>query len=237
MENENPPSSNPGHQNTGTPKADHRFTFHGSYMQYLGLSLYNLLLTVITLGLYYPWAKCAIRKFLLQETEIDGSRLEWHGTGKEMFKGFIKAYLIFGSLFAIIQFGPLFLPPRFVLGAVLIAYLFIIALIPLAIHGMMRYRLSRTSLRGIHFGYRGKLKEFYKRTIIDFLLTIVTFGIYGSWLQINMRKYVLAHSRYGNVSGKFDGSGGQLLGLTIGQMLLIIIIILHLHSMGHHSIF
>ena len=157
--------------------------FHGSYKQYLGLSLYNIVLTIITLGIYYPWAKCAIRKFLWQETEIAGSRFEWHGTGKEMFRGFIKAYLLLGGIIAIINFGPLFIPPDLLIWFILGAYLLILLFIPLILHGMARYRLSRTSLRGIYFGYRGKLKEFYGFTARDFLLTIITFGIYGFWLQ------------------------------------------------------
>ncbi len=196
---------------------DYEIKFHGRDKQYLGLSLFNILLTVITLGLYYPWAKCAIRKFLWQETEIDGSRFEWHGTGKEMFKGFIKAYLIFGLLFLTIKFGPMFLPPKTVLWVILFSYILIIALIPLAIHGMMKYRLSRTSYRGIHFGYRGELKTFYKKTSLDFLFTILTLGIYGFWLKINARKYVMKHSRFGDVSAKFNASGGDLFGISIIQ--------------------
>jgi uncharacterized membrane protein YjgN (DUF898 family) len=204
-------------------KKDHKIKFCGSNKQYLGLSLFNILLTVITLGLYYPWAKCAIRKFLWQETEIDGSRFEWHGTGKEMFKGFIKAYLILGFLILIINFGPMFLPSQTVLWVILSSYLIIIALIPLAIHGMMRYRLSRTSFRGIHFGYRGELKEFYKKTSLDFIFTILTFGIYGTWLQVNARKYIMKSSRFGDVSAKFKASGGDLFGLSIIQGFLMVI--------------
>jgi len=220
-----PPVSNESNKSTenSKPNGAHKLSFHGSSTQYLGLSLYNLLLTVLTLGLYYPWAKCAIRKFLLQETEIDGSRFEWHGTGKEMFRGFIKAYLIFGILILTIQFGPMFLPPSTVVWVILGAYLLIIAIIPFAIHGMMRYRLSRTSLRGIHFGYRGDLKEFYKKTSLDFLFTIISFGIYGSWLQVNIRKYVMKHTRYGNVTARFDASGGDLFGLAIVQGILVAI--------------
>jgi uncharacterized membrane protein YjgN (DUF898 family) len=202
-------------------KGDYKFSFHGKAMQYLGLSLYNLLLTVLTLGLYYPWAKCAIRKFLWQETEIDGSRFEWHGTGKEMFKGFVKAYLIFGSFILIVNFGPMFLPPEMFTWVVLIVYFLFLALTPLIIHGMMRYRLSRTSLRGIHFGYRGDLNVFYKSMTRDFFLTIITLGIYSSWLQVNARKYVMKSSRFGNVSGRFEGTGGNLFWLSIGQMLLV----------------
>lgn len=195
-------------------------SFHGSNSQFWGLALYNILLTVITLGIYYPWAKCAIRKFLWQETEVGGSRLEWHGTGLEMFRGFIKAYAIVGSLLLIINFGPYFLPPEMVLGVILIAYMGILSLIPLAIHGMARYRFSRTSLRGIYFGYRGRIGEFYGLTIKDFLLTIVTLGIYGFWFQTNVRRYVMQHARFGNVEADYEGQGGELLGLTFVQGIL-----------------
>lgn len=207
---------------TNTKDSRYRISFHGSKMHYLGLSLYNLLLTVLTLGLYYPWAKCAIRKFILQETEIAGSRFEWHGTGGEMFRGFIKAYAVLGILLIIINFGPLIFPAEILIWVVLTAYFIIIALIPLAIHGMMRYRLSRTTLRGIHFGYRGELSVFYKRVGLDFLLTIVTFGIYGYWMTTNLRKYVMQHSRYGNVEGDFEGDGGNLFLLSFMNGLAIV---------------
>ena len=220
-------SGTDGAQTTQKPKIrpHHRITFHGSSMQYLGLALYNLLLTVLTLGLYYPWAKSAIRKFLWQETEIDGSRFDWHGTGKEMFRGFIKAYLFLGLFFLLINFGPMFLPPSSVIWVVLFSYLVLLAFVPLAIHGAMRYRLSRTSFRGIHFGYRGDFKEFYGKVSLDFLFTILTLGIYGYWLQINARRYIMKHSRFGDVSAKFNATGGDFLGLAIVQGLLIAVTI------------
>jgi uncharacterized membrane protein YjgN (DUF898 family) len=207
---------------SGRPKQSYSIKFHGSNMQFLGLSLYNLLLTVLTLGLYYPWAKCAIRKFLWQETEIDGSRVEWHGTGKEMFKGFIKAYLFVGGLLIIINYGPYFLPAEILGWVIIIAYLGLLAFVPLAIHGMARYRLSRTSFRGIHFGYRGNLGEFYKKAALDLLYSILSLGIYSYWFVVNIRKYVLQHTRYGkDVRGDFIGSGGELFGLTLVNGLLM----------------
>lgn len=117
----------------------------------------------------------------------------------------------------------MFLPLKVLIWVIIPSYLFIFALIPIAIHGMMRYRLSRTSFRGIHFGYRGELKPFYKKTALDLLFTILTFGIYGSWLQVNARKYIMKSSRFGDVSAKFNANGEDLLGLRIIQTLLIII--------------
>jgi uncharacterized membrane protein YjgN (DUF898 family) len=82
-----------------------------------------------------------------------------------------------------------------------------IGLIPLIIHGTYRYRMSRSSWRGIHFGYRGELKELYAICIRDGLLTLVTFGIYGSWFQMNLRNYVIGHVRFGSSQFAYKGDG------------------------------
>ena len=46
---ENPPVSNSINKSVDSPppRGDHKFTFHGSSKQYLGLSLYNLLSLLI----------------------------------------------------------------------------------------------------------------------------------------------------------------------------------------------
>ena len=201
---------------------NHRFSFHGKNSQYWGLSLFNILLIIITLGIYYPWAKSAIRNFLWEETELANSRFKWHGTGKEMFKGFIKAYLILGSLIFTLNFSLYFLPPEYLIPVVFIIYLIILLLIPFIIHGMVRYRLSRTSYRGIFFGYNGNLKEFYGLCVKEFLLTLVTFGIYSFWMVVNIRKYILSHSFYGDVRCEFMGKGKEFFGILLLSGILTI---------------
>jgi uncharacterized membrane protein YjgN (DUF898 family) len=69
----------------------------------------------------------------------------------------------------------------FYLGLI-VFYVGFFLIIPLAIHGSYRYRLSRTSWRGIHFGYRGNLKEFYKLYMKNIFLSVITFG--KLWLNL-----------------------------------------------------
>ena len=68
--------------------------FYGKGGALFGILIANFFLTIITLGLYYPWAKARKMKYLYAETELDNSRFNFHGTGQEMFKGFIKAIAI-----------------------------------------------------------------------------------------------------------------------------------------------
>ena len=94
-------------------------------------------------------------------------------------------------------------------------YLGFLALLPLAIHGSYRYRMSRTSWRGIRFGYRGDRKEFTLNFFKWILLTIVTLGFYSFWMSINMRRYVLGNVRFGDAEFNYSGDGNRLFLLYI----------------------
>ena len=105
----------------------------------------------------------------------------------------------------------------------LVFYVGILLLIPVAIHGSQRYRLSRTSWRGIHFGYRGDLKEFMKLYLGHGFLAVITFGIYGAWFRVKMREYVYGHTRFGNVEFKFTGNGADLFIIRLKGFFLCIV--------------
>ncbi len=195
-------------------------SFKGNGNEYFGIVIVNFLLTIITLGLYYPWAKARQLQYLYGTTEFNNSRFEFHGTGKEMFKGFIKAIILVGILLGsyiglILLNHPIF--------AILIYLTGIALLIPLAIHGSYRYRMSRTSWRGIRFGYRGDRNELMSKFFRDLLLTLITFGIYGAWLSIHLRNYVLSNIRFGNATFKYQGNGGEYLGINVKGYFLTIL--------------
>lgn len=196
-----------------------RFKFHGDGGTLFGIVIINLILTVVTLGLYYPWARAKLLKYFYSETEFNGNRFEFHGTGKEMFKGFIKVMAILIVIYVLAFMGGYKHNPFLIL----LVYAILIAIIPFAIHGAMRYRLSRTSWRGIHFGYHGDLKEFLGLYFKNILLTIITLGIYGAWMEVNLHTYVEGNSRIGNAKVRFDGKGGDLfVTILVGYLLSII---------------
>lgn len=196
--------------------------FTGSGKNLFGIYIVNAILTVVTLGLYYPWAKAATLRYLYQETELDGSRFTFHGTGKEMFKGFIKAVAIFGVLYGLLLWATFSEDPTMIFIAAGVFYVGIILLIPVAIHGSMRYKMSRSSWRSIHFGYRGDMKELLKLFVKGILLSIVTLGIYSVWLSINIRKYVIDNVRFGNIKFSYTGNGFDYFVILLQGYLLTI---------------
>ena len=197
--------------------------FRGKGTAFFEIQLANWVLTFITLGFYYPWAKANSLRYLYQKTEFAGSRFTFHGTGKEMFIGFIKAIGIFILLYGVIMAGVFSGTQTGLYAGIGIFYVGFLALIPLAIHGRMRYRMSRTSWRGIHFGYRGQLMRLYGLFISNLLLTFFTLGIYSSWFTVNLRREIIGNIRMGNVHFSYQGNGTDLFWINLKGIFLSVI--------------
>ncbi len=144
------------------PAARRRLSFHGTGGTLFGLHVVNVFFTVLTLGVYYFWGKTRIRRYLFGESAFEGDRFAYHGTPKELLLGFAKAFLVFFVPIVVLtvvrdvlDVGPVIQRA----AAVSISLLFLVFL-PVAMVGARRYRLSRTSWRGIRFSFRGVALEF-----------------------------------------------------------------------------
>lgn len=185
--------------------------FYGSGGTLFGIYLRNVLLTILTLGVYYFWAKNRTRTYLVSQCEFESDRFAWHGTGKELFKGGLRLLLV-GLPLAFLAFV---LPVLWdtvwtqILSQVVFIFVYVV-LVPLAAVSSRRYRLSRISWRGIRFSFRGKPRDFAKVYFSGSFLTGITFGLYYPYWQTRIRKYMTDHSYFGNMKFGFDGDGKEL---------------------------
>ncbi len=184
-----------------------KLTFYGKGSSYFGLWVVNIILTILTLGLYYPWLKASVRKYTWGETELEGNRFVFNGTGKEIFKGFIKVYLVVLIIIGFQLYGNLSQSGSIKFIAYILTSFAVFIFVPLSIFGAVKYRLSRTSWRGIFFSFKGNLNQFFSLYLKNIFLSIVTFGFYGPWMQNNIRKYIISNSKFGNLRFGYDGTG------------------------------
>ena len=205
-------------QNRVTTK---KYSYHGGGTEFALIYFKNLILTLITFGLYYPWAKVEKLNYHYQSTELGNSRFAFHATGREVFRGFIKIYLMIIVLYAFLLYALQTEDQVLTIIGIVVFYLFFILIIPLAIHGAIRYRSSRSSWKGIHFKYTGNRKEFFLLYLKGLFLTIITIGIYGSWFQVEMRKYIMSHFKLGNLKFGFKGDGATLFWINLKFILLV----------------
>jgi uncharacterized membrane protein YjgN (DUF898 family) len=188
-----------------------RLVFCGRGKTLFGIHLVNVFRTVITLGIYHFWGKVRVRAFLLSQSEFEGDRFAYHGTGKELLIGFLKGGLVFGgivALFNAVPFLPGGLPVQ--IGAIVAAYALLLILVPIGMVGARRYRLSRISWRNIRFSFRGRAKEFIAIFSGGLLLTALTLGLYYPFWATARQAFMVSHSHFGNHAFGFDGRGRAL---------------------------
>lgn len=194
--------------------------FYGRGFDYFKIQLVNTILNVLTLGLYYPWAKAKNLKYLYSKNTFEETPFVFSGTGKEMFKGFIKAVLILIVLYGVSIF---LIANQYSLVGILLLYGGILVLLPLAIHGSYKYRMAKTSWRGIRFGYTGEKGRLMGIFFKGLVFTILTFGIYSAWFTINLRRYLLSNVKIGNARFVYTGDGSDYFWLNIKGYLLTVI--------------
>jgi uncharacterized membrane protein YjgN (DUF898 family) len=208
-----------------------KLAYNGEGGALLLLYIRCFLLTMVTFGIYGTWAKARILKYHYGNTSFDGSAFGFNGTGKELFIGMLKGI---GILLVVILPFIVFITLSIMalvagdMGLYLTLYglgfLFYIAglilVMPLAINSSMRYRFGRTSWRSIRWAYAGKNREFLPMFVKGSLLTMVTLGIYGSWLQARLNSYMYSKLHFGSVRFRFTGEGKELFFINLKGLLL-----------------
>ena len=234
---QNPPG---GDREVAAPHADKdshpdqvsKLRFHGTGGSLFGIRIVNMLLTALTLGIYYFWGKVKVRNYVFSQSEFEGDRFAYHGTGKELLIGWLKGVAILGAIYGV-SFAFLYLlGERSVSGHVL--YLLfplpplLFGLVPIAIAGAWRYRLSRSSWRNIRFSFRGHTREFMKLYAPGLLLTVITLGFYSPIFACKIRKFLLDRTWFGTTPFTYDGEGKDLFWSYVKALLLTILFLLSL---------
>jgi uncharacterized membrane protein YjgN (DUF898 family) len=139
-------------------KLEIRFTGSGS--EYFRIWIVNLLLTLVTLTLYYPWAKVRRLRYFYANTLIDGQPLDFHADPWKILRG----YLLIGFMLALYSIAG-----RLSATAGLISFAILAALWPALLKSSMQFRLANTSWRGLRFRFRGTLGGAYKALLPWFI--------------------------------------------------------------------
>lgn len=161
---------------------------------FIGLSLKNALLNIVTLTLYRFWAKTEVRKRLWSKITLNGEPFEYTGKGKELFLGFLLALVILGVPYLALVLAIQFLHPLFAL-LIFPLYFGLFVLIGSAIFLAFRYMASRTNWRGVRFQLKGSPAKYGWSYLGYSLLTGITLGWFAP--SMSMR---LAEKLWGGLS-------------------------------------
>jgi uncharacterized membrane protein YjgN (DUF898 family) len=94
-----PPPAPPYGQPAGGPQPAQTtppliFTFDGGAASYIGIQILGFLITVITLGICFPWAVCMRYRWRCEHTMVNGYRLRFIGNAMDLFVHWIGWLLL-----------------------------------------------------------------------------------------------------------------------------------------------
>ena len=68
--------------------------FDGGLLSWIGWIILGVLVTIVTLGICYPWAFCMVYGWKIKHTVIEGRRLKFTGSAVSLFGNWIKWFLL-----------------------------------------------------------------------------------------------------------------------------------------------
>jgi uncharacterized membrane protein YjgN (DUF898 family) len=162
--------------------------FTGTAKEYFGIWITNILLSIITIGIYSAWAKVRTKKYFAHHTLIAESSFDYHAKPLSILKGRIIALVLYFIYGLVSQASPL-------LGFILLVLVFLAT--PWIIVQSMRFNLRNTSHRGLRFNFVGKISEAVKIYIFYTLLIIFTLGLILPFLNYRSRNFAINNTCFG----------------------------------------
>ena len=197
----------------------HRLSYVGRTATLFGVHYVNLALNILTLWIYRFWARTRLRRFLWAGTRIDDEPFEYTGTGSEIFFGFLRVVAVLLAPLIVLQLVPLAFDPDnewIVFVTETLRLVAILYLIYAGTYFARRYRMSRTSWRGIRFRQAGSAWRYGALRLGHLVLVVLTLGVYFPWYQMAVARYETANLRFGTGQFAFDGHGRDLVGRFLG---------------------
>jgi uncharacterized membrane protein YjgN (DUF898 family) len=205
-----------------TVQGDQIAHFAGDTGSYWQLLIRGNFLVAVTLGIYRYWLSTEMRRFLWSHTQIGGESLEYTGRGIELFLGFLIAIAVLVPIYVVV-IGVSFAVPGLQDFATSILFLVLFVLGQFAVYRARRYRLTRTVFRGVRLHQSGSAWVYAFRAAAWWIPIFLTLGLAYPWAQANLERYKMRHTFYGNLPGRFDGSGMSLFlrGIVLWLVLVV----------------
>lgn len=140
--------------------------FNGRGSEYFRIWIVNILLTIVTLTIYYPWAKVRTLRYFHGNTTLQARAFDYHATGKQLLPGYLISLVLVAIFVAVQTVFP-------VAGLALIAVLALA--VPWLIWKSVMFTMRMTSLSAVRFGFQGTAGGAYKSYLFWPLLMVAGF--------------------------------------------------------------
>ena len=157
-------------------------SFDGKGFEYFKIWIVNIIFTILTLGIYHPWAKVRNARYFYANSKLEDKNFEYHATGKQLFIAFLITMVLVIAYVILQRVSPI---GGFVaLGILFIAF-------PWIIWRSLKFNMRVTSFSNVRFGFVGGLGGSY------FIYMVMPILILVAWYLIPIAMGVVAKNMLG----------------------------------------
>ena len=191
------------------------FIFKGNAREWFGIWIVNLLLSIVTIGIYSAWAKVRTQKYFYGNTFVAERSFDYHATGGQI----LKARLV---VIAAIVFFQIILSLLPIVG--LILALGLLLLFPWLITRAMVFNARVSSFSNVRFDFVGT----YGRAMLVYLLypILCALTLYTTYpiLDRTLKRFTIANLRFGTAEFKIDAPLGAFYKAAALAFLWVIVV-------------
>lgn len=224
---------------------DYKFSFNVKKSEFFIIMVKNFFFIILTLGIYLPYARTNLRKYMWKSTSLNKTPFVFKAEGAKL----LGSYLILGGIFIVANIVIAALEAMFgktlpvLIGISLLKSLVIFLLIIRARYSSYCYLVNNTSYRSIHMRVsREGGKSHFWTSIIGLALTFITLGLYYPIMSLKLEKIKWSNTSFGKTNFSFHGDnktywllcvkGFFLTFLTLGLYGTWFLAALHRYRMG-----
>ena len=180
---------------TAAPAQAVPFQFTGTAREYFGIWIVNLLLTILTLGIYAAWAKVRTQRYFYGNTVLDGSAFDYLATPLAILKGWAIAIAVLIVYNIVSGLYPV--------TGIVFFILFLLALPWIVVRSLM-FRAHNSSYRNIRFTFQDAYSEAVRVFIGLGLLIPISLGLAYPYYVYAMNRFMVNNSGYGSSGFRTD---------------------------------
>lgn len=192
--------------------------FSGQTGEFFGIWVVNILLSILTLGIYSAWAKVRTNQYFYGHTRIDGHSFDYLATPIQILIGRILAILLFALYTVITQFVP-------IVGLfVALGFFF---LIPWLINQGLRFNLRMTRHRNVRFAFAGSYGGAFLNFVVFPILSVFTLYLMLPYVLKRIDQYMHENISFGSkqLNVNLKGETYYLVALIVSVVSGVVMVI------------
>lgn len=187
-----------------------RFQFTGSGSEYFKIWIVNIVLSVLTLGIYSAWAKVRRKQYFYGSTEVNDASFNYLADPVKILKGRIVVFIGFVCYSLVNQFYPV---------ASLVLLVILLPALPWFVVRSLAFNARNSAIRNIRFNFKATYLEAVKVFLFWPLLLPLTLGFIFPYLLYRQKKFLVENSSYGTAQFHFRATGKDYYMLFVGLLL------------------